>query len=108
MFWGEITNPCYILMKKYRVEADDKKASLCQYLFVLLYLPARGYFIPKLTVQVQSDPQAIHIFKILFGFAYFISVVWLYMIINLAAKEFAKVRINFLLVDESENVWWIL
>lgn len=96
MFWGEITNPFFIMMKKYRVEDNQKMANFHQNMFALVYLFARGHFIPKLTLEVQLDLTATPIFRILFGFAYFISVVWLLRIVNMASKELATVRIFFI------------
>lgn len=94
MLLAEYVNIFLILMKKFKLEEKKKLHEIFQGLFVFSFIPIRGIIFPHFVLQVQYS-DAPMVFRTLFGLAYFISYIWLHMILNILAKELAKVRVFF-------------
>lgn len=88
---GEISNPFNIMRKNFALLGKEKLALVVSIMFVIIYIIARGVFIPILSYHIQYSEITIW-FKLICGLLLFVSLVWLFLIFNLASKQLSEVK----------------
>jgi hypothetical protein len=91
---GELSNPFNIMRKNFKLEGKDGKASTQGYIFAAVFLICRVILTPFLVKDVHYSPDKWDplFFKIFCGAMWMISLIWAFMILNLASKQMSQVR----------------
>lgn len=95
---GEVSNPFNIMRKNFALLGKEKVALVTSIIFVVVYIIARGMFIPVLAYEIQYSEITIW-FKLICGLLLFVSLVWLFLIFNLASKQLSEVRIGLIFIE---------
>lgn len=94
MLIGESTNPFNILRVNYELEGKKKLSKMCSLIFVGSYIVLRGFLIPFVVYMVHYSDITVW-YKLIVASQYWVTLIWMMKILNLASKELAKVRVPF-------------
>ena len=92
LFLGETSNPFLVMKNNFTLLGRPNDSNTAAYGFMSTFLVMRGLFVPFFMWGIQMSSETGMPMKLYTGMIWWVSLIWIWKVINLGTKELAKVK----------------